>query len=112
MRAMRALALLLVVAVPSVTLAQQKVSLDDLRDDQPISQRLLIDDAFNQPPLAESQAPHAWVWWTVGASSVAVALALGIAAFVLSSQHAPERLTPGDFGCSPTCSGWVNKPAQ
>jgi hypothetical protein len=110
---MRALALVLAVAVPSLTFAQQKVSLDSLGDDRPISQRLLIDEAFNQPPLAESQPPHAWVWWTVGASSFAIALALGIAAFVVNSQsHATTPLTAATFQCHPRCDGFINAPPQ
>jgi hypothetical protein len=108
---MRALALVLAVAVPSMSFAQQKVSLDSLGSDQPISQRLLIDEAFNAP--AQPAVSHAWVWWTVGASVFALGIIAALSAAVIAAQ--PRTVTPvmrSDFACNPRCDAFINAPPQ
>jgi hypothetical protein len=106
---MRALALMLVVAVPSATFAQQKsLMLDSPSYEQPVSQSLLPAGEVKTPPLTQR-----WYFWA-GLGTAAAVIAMVIAGFVVANQSHVELLMKSQFNCGAAraCDGWINPPAN
>jgi len=113
---MRTLALFLVVAVPSVSLAQHKTVLDEPAMDpsfeQPVAKHLL-------PPSTElkveDEKPPAllgrWYFW-VGAGAALSVLAAIIGGVAVAFSHPAPPLTKADFKCGTMCDGYVNPPLR
>lgn len=103
MQPMRALALALVIAVPAVSFAQQKVELSPCYD-QAVSQKLLAPEATPTPLL------HRWQFWTVSAASLAVIAGIIAAVAYAAAPHNNGPLHQSDFRCGTMCAGWLNQP--
>jgi hypothetical protein len=99
---MRALALALIIAVPAMSFAQQKVELTPCVEQAVTQHTLLPPDA----PPSLFVAP--WYVWTIAGVSVAAVVAAAVAwvAFGSTPTFLPHK--QADFG--PGITGWLNKP--
>jgi hypothetical protein len=104
---MRALALTLIIAVPAMSFAQEKVELVPCSE-QSVAQTLVAPEVAPTPPT------HRWYFWTIAGVSVAAVVSAMAIAFWRASQSPPSplphRLT--DYPCYPTCSGFLNAPSM
>jgi hypothetical protein len=114
---MRALALLLVVAVPSAGFSQSRLALEPLAldpsFDQPTSNHLL-DPAEDKDSHQPSMLTRWYFWAGTSAVLTLLAAAIGIGFAVGAHQSSPVVLTQSSFACGMTmsCDGWVNMPTR
>jgi hypothetical protein len=103
---MRALALLLIVVVPALSFAQQRVVLDSPAYEQSMSKHLLPQAQATVEPIA-----HRWILWAALGTGLATAIGV-IAGILAASSHAasPDRsaFTRADPNC---CTRWLNTPS-
>jgi hypothetical protein len=103
---MRVLALLLVVMVPSLALAQAR------------EVKLLPSNELPTPAALVSVEPEVplhqrwYVWAGAGTATVVLAVVVGIVASGVASQRASPPFRKSDFTCNPKCDGFINPPPQ
>jgi hypothetical protein len=105
--AMRALALTLIIAVPTMSFAQEKLQLSP-NFEQPVSKKILA------PEVAPTPLTHRWYFGTLVGVSIATLLAVvAFAGWAWSSRTpAAAAHSKSDFPCNPNCAGFLNPPSM